>query len=75
MTVFVTLVNKGLLTFDYVEETEFYFLQVPDYIFSINYYEREEKNSGWLIKEVKEISQEERMELLKNLLYNNENKN
>ena len=75
LTVFVTLVNKGLLTFDYVEETEFYFLHVPDYIFSINYYEREEKNSGWLIKEVKEISQEERMELLKNLLYNNENKN
>ncbi|MBO6117192.1 MAG: hypothetical protein J6P44_01470 [Bacteroidales bacterium] len=74
LTVFFTLVNSGQFTFDYVEETEFYFLQVPEYIFSISYYDREEKNSGWLIGEVKEISREERTELLNKLLLNNENR-
>lgn len=52
---FYAFVYGGLLDIDYVEELEFVFYQVPDYVFSIKYFERNEYNSGWLISSFRRL--------------------
>jgi hypothetical protein len=50
-SVFAYLIYNRKLKIDYVNELEFVFTQVPGYIFHIKYFERENKNSGWLISD------------------------
>ena len=55
-SVFFSLVHEGALTLEYLETLEFEFGQVPGYVFTIRYFDREEStNSGWLIDEWKEV--------------------
>lgn len=53
---FVYLVNSKKLKIDYVDELEFIFTQIPGYIFSIKYIERESDKLGWLIHKFEPIS-------------------
>ena len=69
LTVFNTLVYYGFLNIDYVSDIEYTFLQVPGYIFTIKEYERESTNSGWLIKDWCEISNDDK-EILLQRIYN-----
>lgn len=64
---FVYLVNTNKLQIDYVEELEFIFTQVPGYIFSIKYFERDSNKSGWLIDEFSTISTDEKKNYLQSL--------
>lgn len=48
-SVFAYLVYSGNLKVEYVERLEFMFLQVPNYAFHIQYFERPSNNNGWLI--------------------------
>ena len=64
---FVYLVKSDKLKIEYVEELEFIFTQVPGYIFSIKYYERESSKLGWLINRFETISIEEKSKFLKAL--------
>lgn len=64
---FVYLVKSGKLKIDYVDELEFIFTQVPGYIFSIKYYERESSKLGWLINRFETISREDKCKFLKAL--------
>lgn len=64
---FVYLVKSDKLKIEYVDELEFIFTQVPDYIFSIKYYERESSKLGWLINRFETISIEDKCKFLKAL--------
>lgn len=64
---FVYLVKSDKLKIEYVDELEFIFTQVPGYIFSIKYYERESSKLGWLINRFETISIEDKCKFLKDL--------
>ena len=64
---FVYLVKSDKLKIEYVDELEFIFTQVPGYIFSIKYYERESSKLGWLINRFETISREDKYKFLKAL--------
>ncbi len=64
---FVYLVKSDKLKIEYVDELEFIFTQVPGYIFSIKYYERESSKLGWLINRFEAISREDKCKFLKAL--------
>lgn len=64
LTVFNTLVYYRLLQIKTVNKLTFTFLQVPGYMFSIEYFVRDSLNCGWLINEVKEMSDTEKYDIL-----------
>ena len=64
---FVYLVKSDKLKIEYVDELEFIFTQVPSYIFSIKYYERESSKLGWLINRFETISIEDKSKFLRAL--------
>ena len=66
-SVFYSLVYYEMLSIDYVKDLEFWFFQVPGYVFRIKYFNRETHNSGWLIDKYEKISDEEKNEFLTNL--------
>lgn len=67
LSTFLALVRNNQLKIESVTDVEFTFLQVPNYIFTIKYFERNNMNAGWLIDFCKEISDEEKAKLLKKL--------
>lgn len=64
---FVYLVKSDKLKIEYVDELEFIFTQVPGYIFSIKYYERESSKLGWLINRFETISRDDKCKFLRAL--------
>ncbi len=64
LNVFNTLVYYQLLQIKAVNKLTFTFLQVPGYIFSIEYFVRDSMNCGWLISDVQEMSDVEKKEIL-----------
>lgn len=68
-SVFYSMVYNGLLDIDYVDDLSFIFFQVPDYQFTVRFFERETDNSGWLISDLKNISEEDKM-IYFNQIYN-----
>lgn len=77
LSVFLTLVRCGQLKIDYVSDVEFFFLQVPNYSFSVKYFERNDLNLGWLINSFNKCNESEKVNLLCSLrhVYNqNEDK-
>ena len=41
--------NEGYLTFQHVREVKYHFLQVDNWVFTVEYFNRNDANSGWLI--------------------------
>ncbi len=68
-SIFFALVYNGLLDIEYVSDLQFVFFQVPGYIFSIKYFERETDNSGWLINSLEKVSDREKENKL-NYIFN-----
>lgn len=68
-SIFYSLVYMGLLDIDYVDDLSFIFFQVPDYIFNVSFFERETNNSGWLISDLKSVSEEDKS-IYFNKMYN-----
>ena len=62
-SVFLALVNTGLLNIDYVTDLQFVFFQVPDYMFYIRKIVRETTNSGWLINMFEKKSEIEKLKI------------
>lgn len=52
-TAFVNLVKAGKLKFDHTKSIKFHFFQVPNYAFTVERFERDGTNSGWLINSLK----------------------
>ena len=64
LSVFLTMVRSNLLKIQAVTDVEFYFLQIPEYMFVVRHFERESKNSGWLIDSCKKCSEENKKKFL-----------
>ena len=62
---FIYLVQSNKLKISYVDELEFVFTQIPGYVFSIKYFERESSKSGWLIHKFERMSSKAKLDFLK----------
>lgn len=60
-TTFVNLVKTGKLRFDYTKSIKFHFFQVPNYVFTVERFERDGTNSGWLINSLKAANEEQKI--------------
>lgn len=66
-TVFFTMVQTGLLKIYFIDNVKLTFLQIPEYAFSIEYFDREGNNSGWLIDNLWKMSNDEKKQFLNNI--------
>lgn len=64
LSTFLALVRSNQLKIDYVTDVEFIFLQVPNYVFTIKYFERNSKNSGWLIDSCSFMSDKDKEQII-----------
>lgn len=67
LSTFLALVRCNQLKIEAITDVRFVFLQVPDYIFTVKYFERENKNVGWLIDSCTKMSDQEKFLLLKTI--------
>ena len=51
-----------------VKKLKYHYLQVHDWIFTVENFERRTRNSGWLITSIREVNDEERSDYVKKLL-------
>lgn len=65
LSTFLALVRSNQLKINAVSDVEFIFLQVPEYAFSVKYFERESKNAGWLIDSFRKLQKEEKEQILR----------
>ena len=65
---FFALVESGILVFNKRVSTTYHFFDVPSYVFSVTYVNRENSNTGWLISSYKEVSKTEKNKMLNKLL-------
>ena len=66
-TAFYTMVQTGLLKIDFIDNVKLIFLQIPEYTFSIEYFDREGNNSGWLISNLWKMNNDEKKQFLNNI--------
>lgn len=66
-TTFYTMVQTGLLKIDFIDNVKLIFLQIPEYTFSIEYFDREGNNSGWLISNLWKMNNDEKKQFLNNI--------
>ena len=59
---------KDRIKFTGVKKLRYHYLQVRDWVFTVENYERETRNSGWLISGIRALSKEERSDYEKRLL-------
>lgn len=64
---FYTLVNTGQLSVEYVRDLQFMFFQIPGWTFTIKEFDRQTKNSGWLITSFSKMEDEDKETYLKNI--------
>lgn len=67
-SVFYAFVNSGLLDIAYVDNLEFLFYQVPNYVFTVSHFERDNYNAGWLISSFKKATEEEKQTFINYIL-------
>lgn len=68
LSYFFALVESGILVFNKRVSTTYHFFDVPSYVFSVTYFNRENSNTGWLISSYKEVSKTEKNKMLNKLL-------
>lgn len=64
---FVALVQAGVVTIDHCEKITYYFLNVPNYIFTVKNFLRNSSNSGWLISSILAIDDSQKQSYLKTI--------
>jgi hypothetical protein len=65
---FCNAILKNQLKFLYVREIKYHFLQVSNYIFTVENFQRETLNSGWLISKVSVAGPADKENFKRNLL-------
>lgn len=53
---FYHAIMKDKIKFLFVKDVKYHFLNVENYIFTVEYFQRESLNSGWLINTLKEVT-------------------
>ena len=69
LTYFMTLIYNNKIKLKEVSEVRYHFLQIPGWAFTIDYYNRKELNSGWLISELTKMNNGEKAKYEKEILY------
>ena len=70
LSVFLTLVSTGALKFDVVENQVYYYFDIPGYIFTIEEFNRNGNNIGWLISSLTKANDFEKTLEINKLLGN-----
>lgn len=65
LSAFLALVRYNQLKIEFITDVQFMFLQVPGYTFTVKYFERDNRNVGWLIDSCVQMSDQEKKLLLK----------
>ncbi|MEO5682164.1 MAG: hypothetical protein ABIQ88_05950 [Chitinophagaceae bacterium] len=65
---FYNSILNNRLKFLYVKDITYHFLQAGNWIFTVEYFQREALNAGWLINSLKKATPDEKAAYLKNLL-------
>jgi hypothetical protein len=65
---FYNAVLSNSVKFLYVKDITYHFLQVDKWIFTVDHFQRETLNAGWLISSLKKSSEEDKTAYLKKLL-------
>lgn len=60
LTFFITLLYYHKIKLKQINKVRYHFLQIPEWAFIIDYYNRKELNSGWLISELSRMSMPEK---------------
>lgn len=60
LTYFIALLNLSKIELKELLDVRYHFLQIPKWIFTVDYYNRKELNSGWLISKLQRVSIEEK---------------
>lgn len=68
LTYFMTLIHYNKIKLKQVDKVTYHFLQIPGWAFTIDYYNRKELNSGWLISELTKMSNGDKEAYLKEIL-------
>jgi hypothetical protein len=71
LSIFTGEVKNGNLKFESVNGVKFHFFQVPGWYFEVSYFNRNEKNSGWLISNMIRINEKEKNTLIRNYTHEN----
>lgn len=66
LTLFIAECKNGNLKFEVVNNVKFHFFQIPGWYFEVNYFNRNENNSGWLISNLLKINENDKKELIRN---------
>jgi hypothetical protein len=69
LSLFIEAMNKQQLKFVSVNHVKFHFLQIDGWWFEINYLNRSDVNSGWLITNILQINQENHIALKRTFDY------
>lgn len=65
---FSYLIQENLLIFKKINSIDYYFLQIPNWFFRVEYFNRQTNNSGWLISQLKKMNVEEKIRFKKDVL-------
>jgi len=65
LTLFFYQMKTGDLKFKQIDNVKFHFFQVHNWYFEISYFNRNDTNSGWLISNLKYVSEKDKKELIK----------
>lgn len=68
LSAFVALVQSGVVTINHCNKITYYFLNVPNYIFTVENFIRESSNSGWLISSIIPVDDDQKQSYLKSVL-------
>ena len=60
-SVFLFLVKSGEIKYVQVNSVKYHFLQLKNWIFTVEYFNRNDNNSGWLISSLFKVSDSEKM--------------
>lgn len=69
LTYFFSLLHFEKIKLKEISKVSYHFLQVPKWIFTVNYYNVKNLQSGWLISDLKRVSSEEKEEIKKTILH------
>jgi len=68
LTYFITLIYFNKIKLRQVNEVKYHFLQIPGWTFTVEYFNRKELNSGWLISDLARMNNIEKVKYKKEVL-------
>jgi hypothetical protein len=70
---FLFLLKTKVITYHSFISTQYHFLQINDFLFTVDYFNRTDCNEGWLISSLKEMNDDEKNAYRQNVLHLNIN--